>query len=1111
MIRNTTPFHHRRSERLLSFIFLLCSLFSVSARATLTGLPSGFLDEVAVGELPFPTAVAFMPNTNGKMLVALKDGRVLAYNGSTPAGTFADLRSIVHDNWDRGLLGLAVHPEFPAKPYVYLLYSHDPEGVYPDDVNPNHNGPKSTSSRVSQLMRVTADAGTGYTRALAGSEVILLGKNSTRANIGAENDGENTSIAGCMNPKTPTGTPVEDCIPGDALGHSIGTVTFGRSIGADGSPQPWSLYVGMGDASSFNFADPRALRALNLDSLVGKILRINPDTGAGLPDNPFYNPAKPDSNRSKVYSYGLRNPFRFSVNPASGEPFIGDVGWNWVEEINTGKGANFGWPCYEGGVADGREESGNTSSNIQPAYASSTATKPTCDALYAAGGGAVRAPVFAYVHSVNGQHYGASVTGGSFYAGTTYPAEYRGALFIADYNRLWLRYLTFDTSGKATAHDFGVAQSGSGPVQILEGPDTNLYWLQYGDTGGTLWRIRYAGASNTPPTALIKATPLAGVAPLAVTFDGNASFDPDGQALRYEWTIDDGSGPVAFSTRSTAGVDDLAELYPSGLLPTGVYTVALTVTDPAGATGNASVIINSGANPPEVAIDQPAEGATFKVGDTIKVHGCATLGGRPVWDVRLHHNQHVHYSSLPSVADPTRADCSQTSLKALQHGDDIHYELCATITSGAGSNQITDTQCRMIQPQRPEPGYTLGSQPDGMLIQYENEGVTVPGPSLIHPIVNSKLTVSVEDIQQHRTFTGWTDSRGGVLSRNPSYTFVTAATPKTFIAAYQNFNPKAVITTLDPRTGPAPLTVRFDGAKSSDPEGDVLSYAWDAGTAGTSDLAAPDFSFPAAGSYTVKLTVTDQLGASVTQSVGISVGNPSGNKAPAVKLTTPANGSRYTAPGPVLLAAQASDADGTVTQVEFYADSTLLGTDDDEPYEFTWTDVPPGRYALRARAIDDRGGSSTSATAQITLTGTPASTNLALNRPAAASSTEGPGHDAGSAFDGNPGTRWSSEFADPQWVQVDLGTEATITGLRLVWEDAYSAAYTIQVSRDGASWTDVYQTDQGAGGTEMLSVNGIGRYVRMYGQRRGTDWGHSLWEMEVYGTGGRTGRPGSRQ
>ena len=413
------------------------------AGAILTGLPTGFVDELVVGGLPFPTAVAFTPD--GKMLVALKRGEVRIYQGTTPLGTFIDIADRVHDNHDRGLLGVAAHPDFPATPYVYLLYAHDPPGVYPDGVDPSAPPPTSVSARVAQLLRVEADPATGYTTAKPGTEVVLLGTNSTRANIGSENNGRDTAFASCMSPLNMSGTPVEDCLATDEDSHTIGTVVFAP----DGS-----LFVSSGDGSNYSSVDKRAMRAQNLDSLSGKILRIDPLTGAGLPGNPFFDPANPSKNRSKVWAYGLRNPFRISIHPATSEPFIGDVGWNTWEEIDTGKGANFGWPCYEGGPVSG-SESGTTTSLQQPGYRSNAVTGPQCQALYNQGLGAVKAPTFSYDHSIGG----ASANGGAFYTGGPYPPMYDGALFIADYSRRWIRYLTFDAQGNATVHPFGAADT----------------------------------------------------------------------------------------------------------------------------------------------------------------------------------------------------------------------------------------------------------------------------------------------------------------------------------------------------------------------------------------------------------------------------------------------------------------------------------------------------------------------------------------------------------------------------------------------------------------------------------------------------------------------------
>jgi len=123
-------------------------------------------------------------------------------------------------------------------------------------------------------------------------------------------------------------------------------------------------------------------------------------------------------------------------------------------------------------------------------------------------------------------------------------------------------------------------------------------------------------------------------------------------------------------------------------------------------------------------------------------------------------------------------------------------------------------------------------------------------------------------------------------------------------------------------------------------------------------------------------------------------------------------------------------------------------------------------------------------------------------KPVTASSVENAGTSAANAVDGNAGTRWSSAFADPQWIQVDLGATIAIDQVVLNWEAAYARAYQIQVSTSATGpWTDVYSTTTGDGGVDTLTVAGSGRYVRMNGTQRGTAYGYSLWEFQVFGAG----------
>ncbi|MCW2920037.1 MAG: coagulation factor 5/8 type protein [Actinomycetia bacterium] len=136
-------------------------------------------------------------------------------------------------------------------------------------------------------------------------------------------------------------------------------------------------------------------------------------------------------------------------------------------------------------------------------------------------------------------------------------------------------------------------------------------------------------------------------------------------------------------------------------------------------------------------------------------------------------------------------------------------------------------------------------------------------------------------------------------------------------------------------------------------------------------------------------------------------------------------------------------------------------------------------------------------------------TNVALNRPATASSTETTGYSAANALDGNATTRWSSAFSDPQWLQVDLGSSQQICQVVLSWEAAYGKAFQVQVSNDASNWTTIYSTSSGTGGTQTLDVSGTGRYVRMYGTARGTGYGYSLWELAIHtDSGGGTTLPG---
>jgi hypothetical protein len=163
--------------------------------------------------------------------------------------------------------------------------------------------------------------------------------------------------------------------------------------------------------------------------------------------------------------------------------------------------------------------------------------------------------------------------------------------------------------------------------------------------------------------------------------------------------------------------------------------------------------------------------------------------------------------------------------------------------------------------------------------------------------------------------------------------------------------------------------------------------------------------------------------------------------------------------------------------------------------------VPASTGAGAARSASPAAGMRvTAATGAVTL--------LSQGMPATASSDQDPAYyPASAAVDGDPGTRWSSGWSDPQWLQVDLRAPGKITKVVLDWENAYAKAFKIQTSRDGQTWTTLYSTTAGTGGTQALSVSGTGRYVRMYGTARATGYGYSLWEFRVYGIPSRMPMP----
>ena len=277
---------------------LVLALLPTAPADAAPNLPSRFQEKVVIGGLNFPTAVEF--SKNGKVFVAEKGGLIKVFDDLSDRRptTFADLRAKVHNWSDRGLLGLALHPKFPRKPFVYVLYTQDAPigGATP----PRYNDACEPNCVASgHLSRLKASAGGNR---MTGSEKVLI----------------------------------EDwCITSST--HSVGNLAFGKDgalyvSGGEGAYfKDGADYGQQGDPPNACGDPPReggALRAQDLRTpgdrvtLDGAILRVNPETGKALPTNPLYSRDNPNAKR--IVAYGLRNPFRFAIRPGTNELRMGD-------------------------------------------------------------------------------------------------------------------------------------------------------------------------------------------------------------------------------------------------------------------------------------------------------------------------------------------------------------------------------------------------------------------------------------------------------------------------------------------------------------------------------------------------------------------------------------------------------------------------------------------------------------------------------------------------------------------------------------------------------------------------------------------------------------------
>jgi glucose/arabinose dehydrogenase/PKD repeat protein len=683
----------RRAVALATLVILAASAHAPIASAT---VPAGFADQ-QVGTFVRATALAFTPD--GRMLVAGKLGTLHVKRPTTAPQLALDLQQQVCPDNERGALGVAVDPQFAQNHFVYLYYTFKKFGVCDVDT------PTAPVNRISRFVLPDTDV------IDPASESVLV-----------------------------------DNIPSPHGIHNAGDLGFG----GDGY-----LYATVGDGGCDFRGDSGCFllndAARDLGGLSGKLLRITRD-GATPPGNPYTGsrtaPCRlagmTDANKrcTEIYASGLRNPFRFAVDPGDGRLHLNDVGEaKWEEVDRAASGADFGWNVREGPCA----RDSYTNCGAPPAGMTN--------------------PIYSYDHTGGCT----SITAGDFVPAGAWPSQHDGRYVYGD---LVCRKLfeVVQQGGNLVAQEFA---SGLGDlIDATFGPlgtGKALYYISWGQfPNDSIRRISYVGTSNRSPEAVADAVPTAGALPLTVQFSGASSTDADGDPLTYEWNFGDGSAPATGA--------QVSHTYTQA----GTFTATLRVSDGRGGEDTATVAIQAGNEPPTASISSPFAGQTFAVGEQITLTGAASdpqdgpLGaGALTWEVVRHHDTHTHPFLPPTsgndipIVGPEPEDIHATATSYL--------EVILTATDSGG---LSTTVRRDLLPRTVD--ITFATEPSGLALEIAGSPVTtlttVTSWEAWHVPVNAPD--QSDPSGSGVTFVSWSD--GGARAHE----ITTPAAPATYTARF---------------------------------------------------------------------------------------------------------------------------------------------------------------------------------------------------------------------------------------------------------------------------------------------------------------------------------------
>jgi glucose/arabinose dehydrogenase len=619
--RDSLP-SHRTRRRLSAGSALL--LAATSATAILTAGPAGLggpapaqahpivssdFQQVTLAkglaEMGEPMTLAVLPDRS--VLHTARNGTLRRTDAAGNTAVIGTIPVYVHD--EEGLQGVGVDPNFAANRNIFLYYA--PPLSTPGGDAPTTGTNWSAWQGVNRLSRFTLNADFTVNQS---SRIDILDVAADRGiccHVGGD-------------------------IDFDAAGNLY------LSTGDDSNPFESAGFAPLDERTNRNPAFDSQRGAANTNDLRGKILRIkvNANGSYSIPAGNMFVDSDART-RPEIYAMGFRNPFRMSVDKATGVVYVGDYGPDSGTTTNRGPSGqvefdrvtgpgNYGWPYCTGT---------NTSNET---YAEWDFASNTAGAKYNCAGGPTNnsfrntgLPTLPGAKPTWIRYAGDAGSPSEFGSGsespmagpvyhydaalnstTKFPQGFEGQFFAGEFGRSWVKPIHINSDGtRSTIESF--PWNGKQVMDMAFGPDGALYVLDYGtgyyngDANSALYRYDYVGTGNRAPIAVAAADRTSGVAPLTVNFTSAGSSDPEGGSLTYSWVFGDG-------TTSTSA--NPVKTYNSN----GAYIATLTVRDPQGATGSASVQIGVGNTAPTVTIGTPANGQLFSFGDTVPFSITAT-------------------------------------------------------------------------------------------------------------------------------------------------------------------------------------------------------------------------------------------------------------------------------------------------------------------------------------------------------------------------------------------------------------------------------------------------------------------------------------------------------